>query len=560
MKSTQTRLLAVVTFLCVLAGLFEIYQLVKSDKPAPRRAEETEPETTQLPPSLPEVVQPERAIATNPTPPAGMAQRKVVVSRAAPAADPALVTLRSIQFKGVTLLGEMELKGLTERFILVPMSYERMLDIGAAVESYYRKNNYLARVILPPQDLSQGVLQVEVIESTLSQADVDKKLSPTPQPQSPPLHSPPLDRSLALLHDMPNMHAQGAQANETELLLKLYQNRSRQAELVMDNGGPRATGTLRTLINVSWLSPTAMADFLNMVAVHSQGSDYARLAYSLPVGQDGWRLGMGVAAMSYEMLRGESSLIGTVGRAIAKGLDLTYPLLRKPDARATLTLAAENKNFQNSSNQPVSKSDYSTQVLSAQVSGFYRDLSPNGGSGAYSFQLAQGQMSGVLNQPIDGSSPLKTGNFQKLRVGASWLQPLTSRTSVHVAHAGQIADKNLDSTEKMQLGGVNGVRAYAAGQGLGSKAQLVQLELRQQLGSGVQLTGFYDWGQLRDENRPSVYKGFGASMGYTNDDGVNFRVTWARRQGQPVSPQQNGLDIDSSRDRNRYWFQATLPF
>jgi hemolysin activation/secretion protein len=413
---------------------------------------------------------------------------------------------------------------------------------------------------LPPQDLSQGILQVEVIESTLSQADVDKKLSSTPQSQSSTLHAPPLDRSLALLHDMPHMQSQSAQVNETELLLKLYQNRSRQAELVIDNGGTQATGMLRTLINVSWFSPTAVADFLNVVAVHSQGSDYARLAYSLPVGQDGWRFGVGVAAMSYDVLRGESSLIGTVGRAIAKGLDLTYPLLRNPDAKATLTLAAENKNFQNTSNQAVSKSDYSTQVLSAQVSGFYRDLNPNGGSGAYSVQLAQGQMSGVLNQPTDGSSPLKTGNFQKLRVGASWQQPLTSRTSVYAAYAGQTADKTLESTEKMQLGGIHGVRAYAAGQGLGSKAQLVQLELRQQLGSGVRVAGFYDWGQLRDENRSSIYKGFGASIGYTNDDGVNFRVTWARRQGQPVNPQQNGTDLDTSRDRNRYWFQATLPF
>jgi hemolysin activation/secretion protein len=559
-KSTHARLLAVVTFLCVLAGLFEIFQLDKSDKPAPRRAEETEPEPTQLPPSLPEVVEPEPATATYPNPPAVLTQRKVVVPSAAPAAVPALITLKSIQFKGVTLLGEMELKGLTERFIRVPMSYERMLDIGAAVESYYRKNNYLARVILPPQDLSQGILQVEVIESTLSQADVDKKLSSTPQSQSSTLHAPPLDRSLALLHDMPHMQSQSAQVNETELLLKLYQNRSRQAELVMDNGGTQATGMLRTLINVSWFSPTAVADFLNVVAVHSQGSDYARLAYSLPVGQDGWRFGVGVAAMSYDVLRGESSLIGTVGRAIAKGLDLTYPLLRNPDAKATLTLAAENKNFQNTSNQAVSKSDSSTQVLSAQVSGFYRELNPNGGSGAYTVQLAQGQMSGVLNQPTDGSSPLKTGNFQKLRVGASWQQPLTSRTSVYAAYAGQTADKTLESTEKMQLGGIHGVRAYAAGQGLGSKAQLVQLELRQQLGSGVRVAGFYDWGQLRDENRSSIYKGFGASIGYTNDDGVNFRVTWARRQGQPVNPQQNGTDLDTSRDRNRYWFQATLPF
>jgi len=84
-----------------------------------------------------------------------------------------LITLTSIQFQGVTILGDMELKGIVEPFIHTPMTYEKMLDIGMAVESYYRRNNYLARAVLPPQDLTGGVLMVEVIESVFTQIEID---------------------------------------------------------------------------------------------------------------------------------------------------------------------------------------------------------------------------------------------------------------------------------------------------------------------------------------------------------------------------------------------------
>jgi len=50
-----------------------------------------------------------------------------------------LITLKTIQFQGVTILGDMELKGIVEPFTNTPMTYEQMLEIGMVVEQYYRK-------------------------------------------------------------------------------------------------------------------------------------------------------------------------------------------------------------------------------------------------------------------------------------------------------------------------------------------------------------------------------------------------------------------------------------
>ncbi len=594
MKLSRSRILAAVAFLCLLAGSLELYDpvLPKNAGTVLRAIEEK----TALP-----VTEWAQAVTgqnyAKPKPrevyapgTIGAAMDKMLADQEAAEDAKALITLKDIQFTGVTILGDMELKELVSPYIGVPMSYEHMLDIGMAVETYYRKNNYLARAILPPQDLTEGVLTVDVIESVFSKIEVEQELADLPnteqhvthliqaqQPTGQLLNTQALDRGLALANEIPGLSVkgslrQGREAGETELLLELYKGRTRQAELTADNGGSRSTGAIRLLASMTWFNPNDIADMLNIVAVHTRGSDYARLAYSIPVGTDGWRMGLNVSSMNYEVVVGEQGMVGAMGRAITQGLEWVYPLLRSEQANATVTLNADDKVFKNTSAQGLVMSDYAAKVLSAQVAGFYRDLNPGGGTGTYSVMVSHGDinLNGSLNQQTDMSGPRTAGSFNKMRLSGTWQQALSTQTSAFVSYTGQLTDKNLDSSEKMQLGGMNGVRAYPTGEGSGSDAQLIQLELRHQLESGILMTGFYDWGQVWLQHNPdfpggplnnrNTYRGFGASVGYTNDDGVNFRATWARRQGHNPNPTQTGMDQDGTRDRNRYWLQVTVPF
>ncbi len=594
MKLTRSRIIAAIAFLCLLAGSLDIYDpvLPKNAGTVLRAIEEK----TDLPVT-------DWAEAITGTPIAKPAPRKdspqgivnaamdkMLEQQEVEQAAKALITLKNIQFQGVTILGDMELKGIVEPYLNTPMTYEQMLEIGMVVESYYRKNNYLARAILPPQDLTDGVLTVDVIESVFSKVEVEQELADLPNTQAhvtaiieaqqktgEPLNSKSLDRALALANDLPGMSAQGSlrqgrEAGETELLLKLYQGRTRQAELTMDNGGSRSTGFMRVMASLTWFNPSDLADLLNVVAVHTQGSDYARLAYSLPVGTDGWRFGFNASAMSYEVVVGEQGMVGAVGRAVTQGLEWVYPLLRADDQSATVTLTADTKKFENTSAQGLLMSDYEAKVLAAQVSGYYRDLNPGGGTGTYSLQLSHGNINldGSLSQSTDQNGPKTAGVFNKIRLNSSWQQAITTQTSAFVSYSGQLTDKNLDSSEKMQLGGMNGVRAYPTGDGSGSDAQLVQLELRHQLENGINFATFYDWGQVWLQHNPdfpggpqhnrNTYKGFGASVGYTTSEGISIKATWARKDGNNPNPTQTGNDQDGTRDRNRYWLQVTVPF
>ena len=591
MKITRSRFIAATVFLCLLVGSLEIYDpIAPKDAGTVLRAIE---EKTDLPVTGWAEAVTGKTFA-KPKKPRGLvdaAMEKMLEQQEVEDAAKALITLKNIQFQGVTILGDMELKGIVEPFLDTPMTYEQMLEIGMVVESYYRKNNYLARAILPPQDLTDGVLTVDVIESVFSKVEIEQELEELPNTQAhvtalienqqkpgEPLNTKSVDRALALANDIPGLSAQGSlrqgrEAGETELLLKLYQGRTRQTEISMDNGGSRSTGAIRLMATFNWFNPNDLADLLNVVAVHTQGSDYARLAYSVPVGTDGWRMGANTSVMDYKVIVGDQGMVGAVGRAVTQGLEWVYPLLRGDEGSATVTLSADKKTFQNTSAQGLLMSDYQSKVLTAQVSGFYRDLNPGGGMGTYSVQIAKGEvdLTGSLSQQTDKNTTKTEGVFNKLRLNGTWQQAVTTQTSAYVSYTAQVADKNLDSSEKMQLGGMNGVRAYPTGEGSGAEGQMLQLEVRQQLENGINMAAFYDWGQVwlqQDPNYPggpthniNTYKGFGASVGYTFENGASIKGTWARKLGDNPNPNPiNGNDMDGTRDRNRYWLQVNLPF
>lgn len=595
MKFTKSRIIAAIVFLCLLGGALDIYDpVVPKDTGAVLRAieEKTEiPVTEWVEAITGKPIAKPASTKTYPPGTVGAVMDKMLADKEAEEGAKALITLKDIQFQGVSILGDMELKGIVEVYLNTPMTYEQMLEIGMTVEAYYRKNNYLARAILPPQDLTQGVLVIDVIESVFSKIEIEQELADLPNTQvhvtaliesqqktGEPLNTQSLDRALALANDVPGINAQGSlrqgrEPGETELLLKLYQGRTRQAELNIDNGGSRSTGAIRLMATLNWFNPGDFADLLNAVAVHTQGSDYARLAYSVPVGTDGWRMGVNASSMNYKVIVGDQGMVGAFGEAITKGLEWVYPLLRADDRSATVTLAADTKKFQNTSAQGLVMSDYEAKVMSAQVSGFYRDLNPGGGTGTYSLQLSHGNINldGSLSQQTDKNTVRTEGEFNKLRLNGTWQQAITTSTSTIVSYTGQLSDKNLDSSEKMQLGGMNGVRAYPTGEGSGSDGQMVQFELRHQLESGINMAAFYDWGQVYLQHNPdypggpannrNIYKGIGASVGYTTEDGINIKATWARKIGNNPNPNPiNGNDQDGTRDRNRYWLQVTLPF
>jgi len=552
-------------------------------------------------PAAPDVVAKAEATATAPSAAkAPVAETPAPAAKAAPAKpekaeaaeQPASIVLKEIRFRGVKSFSNDSMQAMVAKFIGIPLQYDDLLDVAYAVENFYKKNNYLARVMLTQQDITEGVLTLDVMESVLSKVKVEQQLAVLPStkdhvlalierqsPQGRQFTADTLDRGLSLANEVPGVSVsgslhQGDEEGETELILKLYKQHSRQAELVADNIGSRATGANRVMGNYSFLNPTGYGDLLSLSTIVTKGSEYFRGAYSLPVGLDGWRAGLNASAMDYKVIVGDIGVVGAVGKAFTQGLDFVYPFERSPDASSTLTLSAEAKQFNNIMATGNVLSDYDAEVLVAQFSGVDRDFSKASGLLNYSFQVSHGQIrlqDGSSYQATDMTGNRTEGHFNKVRVQMSYLEPWDNKTDWFINFNGQVGNKNLDSSEKFQLGGAMGIRAYPTGEGSGSDGKMINLELRHRFDNGITLTGFYDWGHVDElhipnTNNPTLKNsydlaGFGLSAAYNFKNGVSAKATWATRDGENPNPKiPSGMDQDGSRDRNRFWLQVAIPF
>lgn len=499
-----------------------------------------------------------------------------------------VVTLKRIEFKGANALSTGALKAHVEGYIGKTLKYEELVEITVSVEGLYKENNFIARVTLIPQDLTDGVLILEVIESVLSQVEVERGLEMLPgtetyalamiqslQAKGEILNTERTDRAVALVNQIPGVSAtaalrQGKEPGETDLVLNLYQTVKQKIDLMFDNYGSYATGVERSTASLTLFNPNDIADLLNLTAVATRGSEYIKAAYSWAIGTEGWRMGVNASHMTYQVVKGMTVVVGATGRAVTEGVELSYPLATKPEHNSKLTLNYDEKEYTNTSAQGVNISNYKANTATAEVSGVVRDISPGGALATYSVQATQGNidLNGSLSQLSDTAKT--EGHFAKIKAVATVLQPITSELSLYGSLTAQHANKNLDSSEKISLGGMTGVRAYPTGEGSGSDGEIATVEMRYSLNESTTVSAFYDWGRVQlmhDANFPGAPKnnsymlsGYGMGLTHTTPRGVQFRAIWARRDTENPNPTQTGQDQDGTLDRNRYWLQILIPF
>ncbi len=82
------------------------------------------------------------------------------------------------------------------------------------------------------------------------------------------------------------------------------------------------------------------------------------------------------------------------------------------------------------------------------------------------------------------------GSYEKLMFDVRRIQRASDDFYVIADVSGQVASGNLSSSEKFQLGGVSGVRAYPGGEGSGDNGILASIEGRYMLMSGTSVGMF----------------------------------------------------------------------
>lgn len=491
------------------------------------------------------------------------------------------IAVRVLRFTGNAAFGDGELIQATG---FTPGSQYSVADLRALAEritAHYRSRGFLvARAVLPPQEIRDGIVLVSVLEgsydkitlrnSTNLSAAIPKALLDDVQ-EGAKVQAPALERLLLRLSDLPGVTVRstlqpGASVGTSELVVDVAPGKVLTGEVQADNHGSRYTGESRLGLNLNANNLAGLGDVASVrVLTSGNGLNYGRVAWQ---GQFGAvRGGVAYSDMRYRLGRDFAPLEASGNARIASAFG-SYPILRSRNDNLNLTIAHDAKKFQDRIDLTATHSTKTARVTMIGLSGAQLDDWSGGGVSNYSLTWTTGRLSieSALAKLADAAGPMAHGTYQKLAFTVARQQRLPGPFSLSVALAGQFASKNLDASEKLSLGGANGVRAYPEGEAQGDTGLLVNAELRAavpqwaEFGPGqLQLAAFVDHGTVQLNRNPYLPTRNrrtlgGAGLGLIwNVEDLTLRAYYARKIGDEAA--QSAPDAGG-----RFWASATKLF
>ncbi len=500
------------------------------------------------------------------------------------------VQVKAFRISGNTLISESDLQAVLLPWVGKETSFAELQQATNAVAEAYRARGWFARPQLPAQDVNDGVVSIHIIEGRLGAVRLDdggKELRTdramvtdtmtARQKSGDPLNLDALDRSTNILNDTPGVAvatilAPGQNTGDTDAVVKVQDKPLYSGTAMLDNQGARSTGADKISVSLMMDSPRGIGDQIALNGNTSEGSQYLKLAYALPWGRDGARVGASTSAMRYTLI-GDLASLNARGDAQTFGVNTSYPLLRSGTKNIAFAAALDRKTYYNEASQLATSQKVADVVLLA-LSGDLLDGLGQGGMTMWGINLTAGQINlsgNATNQGADRVGANTEGNYQKWGYNLARLQRLSDKTSLWASFSGQSAAKNLDSSEKFSLGGASGVRAYPLSEGSGDDGWLATLEVRYNLLPELQISVFYDQGQIKLSHdnaytgapvvNEASLKGYGVGLSWTQSGNYAVRASLAHRiDDNPLASPINGKDGDGSLTLDRLWFTATKFF
>lgn len=464
----------------------------------PPDAGQTLQQLQQEPPSLPKT---DSLLITTPqtqidTPPGGP---KVAVS--------------SIRFIGHTLFSDEQLIAvLGEQALGQAYDLAGLRQLAEQISQFYREQGYpFARAFIPAQNLTNGLLTIEVLEGRYGQVSViseEEKLQRYAQrflaglvPDTV-MESRALERATLILSDQPGIKVSpiiqpGSQTGSGDLMVDVQRDRLLSGSIGADNHGNRYTGKHKVKANLNLNSPFMLGDqfTLNVMASDYQDSSgllFGGVGYNLPLNGDGLRANISYSHTYYQLGKDFKS-IDADGVADTYLAGLSYPLMRSQKTNLNLSLSLQHKALNDDPGNQAARAKKNSVSVPLTLNFDTRDAFGGGAVTFGSISWTKGDLS--LDNTLKAGDVNNTrGAFDRFNLDLARLQSLPSNLNLYVRGSVQWANKNLDSSEGFGIGGIAGVRAYPTGEGYGNVGWVTQTELRYNWSAYLSPYVFYDVG------------------------------------------------------------------
>lgn len=503
--------------------------------------------------------------------------------------------IKNFQFQGYeSLISIAELQKLSTSYIKEDASYDDLSELTYKITKYLReeKGFLLSRAYLPEQDITQGTVTIAIIPVRLDgevfvdnqssvNSDMIRKIARKAIPADQTLLLQDVERAVLLISDLPATTARafldkGEAPGTSRISIETTEGRWMTGSLLADNFGNRYTGMIRRTAQAAFSNSLHQGDLLQVSYVNAEELNQGMMKFSMPLFSNGTSLDLSYAGFRYEV-GGKLEDLRAKGSAHTTLASLRYPVRRTRKSSLWIGTAYGFDTFEDKLDSVVS-SDRNVNTGKLFLTGNFYDRFASGGLTSFQLSLVPGSVDISDGESDDAAGAQTDGDFFKAAYSLARLQKISRNSSLLVSARGQFSNGNLDSSQKIILGGPTGVRAYPVGEASGDEGHILSLEHRIDLPfmpewAQTQFFGFIDAGFIRlhkDTWTNSVtnisgknhYWLTGAGPGFAIEKkGVyNLQFSYAHKIGKNVGRSTSDNDADNRHDDGRYWVQFTLWF
>ncbi len=390
---------------------------------------------------------------------------------------------------------------------------------------YARKGYFLTRAYLPPQEIRNGVLKIEVIEGRLGEITVignrfysSKFITRYFEKyQDEPINYNKILRTLFLLDENMDLEVgavfkKGAQFGTADLVLRVSDHRPIHLTIDTNNYGSDHTTHQRTGTRLDYGNLMMYGDQLTLIEVLGSPMshlNFTDVIYHVPVNTVGTSIDISYLCANFKTDKVDD--IRYTGRSHIGGFKLNQAFQRTRQLNTDLFSSFDVKQVQNFGGGERTSFD-KLRVLTGGMLIDYID----GWKGRNLFNVSLGWgIPGIFG----GSSAVSSddsrvgggGQFVKINAGWKRLQQLPYNCFLLFNSAFQFSFNKLPLPEEIYIGGIDTVRGYPLAEGLGDQGFYTTLELhvpppfirayhlpwskKKTWGEFLQFVGFIDHGQ-----------------------------------------------------------------
>jgi hemolysin activation/secretion protein len=422
------------------------------------------------------------------------------------------------------------------------VSFTDINELVDALNDLYAEEGLVnARVIVPPQQIQNGVLTLQLVEGRLGKVVVANEIYNSDSVVRWGLPAEPgtvvdireLRPALTRINRTSNFQlraalAAGEKPGETDIRLSVNEQPRLIGQAFVDNAGSETTGEERLGASLVVNGPLRIDDRMTLFVVGSEGSLNGLFSYDAPVNRWGGRLGARFSQGDIEIVKGPFEALNVTGDSQEIALRWDQPWYSGETVLVQSYL--ENAAIESTTElegQAISEFDVDRWSLGAQINGYLA-------SANWSFRQ------GVVRAEVENVFGV-TDDYLLYEGDASWVQAFGGGFLGLFRGGWQFADEDtVPPTLLFQSGGAGSVRGYPSGAVAGADGLFASAELRYRWRPGLEPFAFTDYGQIKDVSPSSEeLQSLGAGLRWQYGDHLNGELYWGQTL-RDVVPDQDG--------------------